>query len=90
MRILILSFSDVATDYTATLLQRGHSVVQHGGGMIHAHAVKDYIECDGALLLGDEPQLREIADYMEASGKPVWRQLTDIPKAKAPPKRGLD
>jgi hypothetical protein len=32
-------------------------------------------------LLGNEPDLIEIADYMEAAGKKVWRQLSEIPAA---------
>jgi hypothetical protein len=30
-------------------------------------------------LLGNEPDLLEIAYYMEASGKKVWRDLAEIP-----------
>jgi len=45
----------------------------------NAPGLRPYLECDGCLLLGDEPDLVEIADYMEASGKTVWRQLSEIP-----------
>jgi hypothetical protein len=31
--------------------------------------LKPYLDCDGGLLLGDEPDLLEIADHMEASRK---------------------
>jgi hypothetical protein len=48
---------------------------------IHAAGLKPYLDCDGCLLLGDEPDLLEIADYMEASGKKIWREISDIPAA---------
>ena len=79
MKIAVLCHKDVGDWYTALLLQRGHEVILCGGGAVHAPGLKPYLECDGCLLLGDEPDLREIADYMEASGKPVWRNFTDIP-----------
>ena len=64
--------------YAATLMERGHQVTISGGGAIHAPRLRPYLECDGYMLLGDEPDLVEIADYMEASGKTVWRQLSEI------------
>ena len=70
---------DATGFYAATLMERGHQVTISGGGAIHAHGLKPYLECDGCLLLGDEPDLVEIADYMEASGKKVWRQLAEVP-----------
>lgn len=81
MKIAILSHADVAGYYAATLMERGHEVAISGGGAIHAPGLKPYLECDGGLLLGDESDLLEIADYMEASGKKVWRQLGDVPPA---------
>src|SRR5439155_510667 len=69
MKIAILCHKDVADWYAATLMQRGHKVTISGGGAIHAPGLKPYLECDGCLLLGDDPDLLEIADYMEASGK---------------------
>jgi hypothetical protein len=81
MRIAILSYKDVSSWYAATLMERGHEVDIHGGGAIDV-ALKEYLDCDGCLLLGDEPDLLEIADYMEASGKKVWRELSDIPAAQ--------
>jgi hypothetical protein len=30
-------------------------------------------------LLGSDPELQEIADHMETAGKPVWRELTEVP-----------
>lgn len=79
MKIAILSHKEVANYYAANLMQRGHEITISGGGAIHAPGLKPYLECDGCLLLGDEPDLVEIADYMESSGKRVWRALTEIP-----------
>lgn len=63
-------------------MQRGHEITISGGGAIHAPGLKPYLECDGCLLLGDEPDLKKIADYMGASGKKVWRELAEIPEEK--------
>jgi len=60
-------------------MQRGHEITIGGGGAIHATGLKGYLECDGCLLLGNEPDLLEIADYMEMSGKKIWRELSEIP-----------
>lgn len=79
MKIAILSHADVAGYYAANLMQRGHQITISGGGAIHATGLKPYLECDGCLLLGTEPDLLEIADYMEASGKKVWRDLKEVP-----------
>ena len=79
MKIAILSHKDVSGYYAALLMERGHQIVISGGGAIHAPGLKPYLECDGCLLLGAEPDLLEIADYMEASGKTIWRKLSDIP-----------
>jgi hypothetical protein len=79
MKIAILSRTDVSGYYAATLMERGHQIVMSGGGAIHAPGLKPYLECDGCLLLSDEPDLLEIADYMETAGKKVWRQLAEIP-----------
>jgi hypothetical protein len=71
--VLIISRADVAGWYAASLMERGHEVTISGGGAIHAPGLKPYLECDGCLLLGDEPDLLEIAHHMEASGKKIWR-----------------
>jgi hypothetical protein len=81
MKIAILSHKDISGFYAATLMARGHQVIMSGGGAIHAPGLKPYLECDGCLLLGDEPDLLEIADYMETFGKKIWLQLADIPAA---------
>jgi hypothetical protein len=82
MKIAILSHKDVAAWYAATLMERGYEVIISGGGAIHAPGLKPYLECDGCLVLGNELDLLEIAGYMEASGKKVWRELSDIPAAQ--------
>jgi hypothetical protein len=33
------------------------------------------------LLLGNDPDLLEIADFFEETGKPVWRKLADVPRS---------
>ncbi len=79
MKIAILSLADVSGWYAAVLTQRGHEIIMSGGGAVHAPLIKHYLECDGCLLLGDDPHLTEIAYHMELAGKPIWRNLTDIP-----------
>jgi hypothetical protein len=82
MKIAILSHKDVSAWYAATLMERGHQITISGGGAIHAPGLRPYLKCDGCLLLGTEPDLVEIADYMESSGKKIWRQLNEIPAGK--------
>lgn len=79
MKIAILSHADVAGYYAATLMDRGHQITISGGGSIDPHALKPYMDCDACLLLGEDRYLIEIADYMEASGKPIYRNLSEIP-----------
>ncbi|MGH7014148.1 MAG: hypothetical protein ACREEL_08360 [Stellaceae bacterium] len=81
-KIAVLSHKEVASYYIVSLMQRGYNVCNSGVGAIHAPGLKPYLECVGCLLLGDEPDLQEIANFMEASGKKVWRQLADVPTAK--------
>ena len=82
MRIVILSHKGVASWYAGTLAQRGHEAYTLVSGALNAAALKFYLDCDGCLLLGDEPDLLVIANHMKASGKKIWRELTDIPPAK--------
>jgi hypothetical protein len=82
MRIVILSHKGVASRYAGTLAQRGHEAYTLVSGALNAAALKFYLDCDGCLLLGDEPDLLVIANHMKASGKKIWRELTDIPPAK--------
>ena len=51
MKIAVLSYEDVSSFYTATLVERGHEVTISSGGAIHAAGLKPYLECDGCLLL---------------------------------------
>jgi hypothetical protein len=80
MKVVLLSRGDVGSWYAATLMERGHQVAIHGGGAIHGHLIKDYAEYDGCLLIGSDPDLLEIADHLETIGKPIWRNLADVPK----------
>ena len=59
--IAVLSLKNVSGYYAAALMQRGHEVVVSGGGAIHAPGLKEYLECDGCLLLGDDAGLVEVA-----------------------------
>jgi hypothetical protein len=79
VKIAILSRGEVAAYYAATLMERGHQVTISGGGEINGNSIKPYTDCDGCLLIGTEPDLLEIADYMEASGKKIWRNLAEVP-----------
>ena len=85
MKIAILSHADVGGWYAAALMERGHQIVISGGGAVHAPALQPYLECDGCLLLGEDPDLKEIAYHMELAGKPVWSNLTDIPTTEKAP-----
>jgi hypothetical protein len=87
MKILLLVSSDVSTYYSASLMQRGHQIVAHGGGAVENPPgfmlpMKEYMDCDGCLLLSADPQMIKIADHFADVGKPVWRSLADVPRAK--------
>ncbi|MCK1600821.1 hypothetical protein IVB02_05145 [Bradyrhizobium sp. 166] len=82
MKIAILSADDVAGWYTATLMERGHEVTI--GPFGHAPtALTSMIEdgIDGVLILTDgDDNMEEIAArFTRATGRPVWRNLTEIP-----------
>jgi uncharacterized protein YbjT (DUF2867 family) len=83
MKIAILSAKDVADWYAATLMQRGHLVTI--GYLGHpptavAMLMKDGV--DGVLILSDDDDAFEevAARFTKATGRPVWRNLTDIPQ----------
>jgi hypothetical protein len=82
MKIAILSGSDVAGWYGATLIERGHQISFRSGYVPTAVAdmIKDGI--DGVLILTDDDEnLEEIAArFTKATGRPVWRNLTEIPR----------
>src|SRR5215510_12076835 len=87
MKILLLVSRDVSTYYSASLMQRGHQIIAHGGGAFENPTasmppIKEYMECDGCLLLSDDLQMIKIADHFADIGKPVWRSLADVPRAK--------
>jgi uncharacterized protein YbjT (DUF2867 family) len=83
MKIAILSPSDVAGWYAATLMERGHKITFGPFGHVPT-AVAGMIEdgIDGVLILTDDDNnLEEIAArFTRATGRPVWRNLTDIPR----------
>lgn len=83
MKIAILSAADVAGLYTATLMERGHEITI--GPFGHAPtAVVSMIEdgIEGVLILTDNDEnLNEIAArFTRATGRPVWRNMTEIPR----------
>ena len=82
MKIAILSSADVAGWYFATLLQRAHQAIFVGG---HPPSAVDQIileAVEGILILSDDDEMYdEIASrFTQATGRPVWRNLTDIPR----------
>jgi hypothetical protein len=86
MKILLLVSDDVSAYYSASLMQGGHQVITHGGGVSRSEnpadwmpAIKQYMECDGCLLLSDDPQMIRIASRFGDTGKPVWRHFADVP-----------
>jgi hypothetical protein len=83
MKIAILSAADVAGWYTAALMERGHKITIGPFGYVPG-AVNSMIEdgIEGVLLLTDDDEnLQEIAArFTRATGRPVWRDLTEIPR----------
>lgn len=85
MKIAILSTADVAGMYGATLMERGHNVIFGPFGHVTS-AVRTMIQdsVDGVLILTeDDENLEEIATlFTRETGRPVWRNLTEIPRKK--------
>jgi hypothetical protein len=83
MKIAILSAADVSGWYGATLMGRGHTIMFGPFGHVHT-AVSSMIRdgIDGVLILSDEDEnLNEIAAcFTRDTGRPVWRDLTEIPR----------
>ena len=80
VKIAILSHGDVAGYYAATLMERGHQVTISGAWLpTTGYSIRPYTDCDGCLIISDDADLLEIADYMEAAGKKIWRNLADVP-----------
>jgi hypothetical protein len=89
MKILLLVSDNVSAYYSAALKRRGHQIITHDRGVSRSEnpadwttAIKQYMECDGCLLVSDDPQMRGLADWFGNSGKPVWHQLADVPGVK--------
>ena len=89
MKILLLVSDDVSAYYSAALMQRGHQFITQDRGVFRSEnpadwmpAINQYMECDGCLLVSDDPQMRGIADWFGNSGKPVWHHLADVPGVK--------
>jgi hypothetical protein len=89
MKILLLVSGDVSAYYSAALMLRGHQIITHDRGVSRSEnpadwmpAITQYRECDGCLLVSDDPQMRGIANWFGNSGKPVWHRLADVPGIK--------
>jgi hypothetical protein len=89
MKILLLVSDDVSAYYSVALKRRGHQIITHDRGVSRSEnpadwtpAIKQYMECDGCLLVRDDPQMRGLADWFGNSGKPVWHRLADVPGVK--------
>jgi hypothetical protein len=83
MNIAILSAADVSSWYAVTLMERGHEIMFGPFGHVPtavATMIKEGI--DGVLILTDDDEnLEEIAArFTRETGRPVWRNLTEIPR----------
>lgn len=83
MKIAILTAGDVSGWYAATLMERGHEITIGPFGHVSA-AVAGMINdgIDGVLILTDDDEnLNEIAArFTRETGRPVWRNMTEIPR----------
>jgi hypothetical protein len=82
LKIAILSSADVAGWYSAKLMQRGHQTMFVDG---HPPSAVDQMILEGVegiLILsnGDEMYDEIESRFTRATGRPVWRNLTDIPR----------
>ena len=87
MNIAILSAADVSSWYAATLMDRGHKITIGPFGHVStavASMIEDGIE--GVLILPDDDEnLEEIAArFTKTTGRPIWRNLTEIPREHRP------
>jgi hypothetical protein len=83
MKIAILSAADVSSWYAVTLMERGHEIMFGPFGHVHTAVdtmIKDGV--DGVLILTDNDEnLKEIAArFTRETGRPVWRNPTEIPR----------
>jgi len=84
MKIAILSSANVADWYAATLLERGHQLMFVEGHQPTSVDAMISEKADGILILKDGDEFyEEIASrFTRVTGRPVWRNLTDIPSRK--------
>jgi len=83
MKIAILSEADVSSMYATTLIKRGHGVMFGPFGDAEtAVTVMIKLGIEGVLILNDEDEnFNEIAErFTRETGRPIWRNLTDIPR----------
>ena len=83
MKIAILSPADVSDSYGASLKERGHKVVYGPFGHIDTAVTRMRDErVDGVFILSDaDEKLEQIAArFTRETGRPVWRNLTEIPR----------
>jgi hypothetical protein len=81
--IAILSAADVSSWYAHTLLERGHEIMF--GPFGHVRTAVDTVIRDGIdgvlILTDDDENLKEIAArFIRETGRPVWRNLAEIPR----------
>ena len=82
MRIVLLAPPNVEEYYTASLLVRGFKAVTIPAVPVRdPKLMQEYLKHDGCLLISDDPNSVEIADNFELIGKPVWRNLAEVPRA---------
>jgi hypothetical protein len=82
MKIAVLSSAAVSIMYVANLVERGHSITHGLSGPVDL-GVKALIDddIDGVLLLSEDDEFQEMAaSFTRATGRPVWRDLTEIPR----------
>ena len=84
MKIAILSTAEVRNWYLLALQERGHEVEIVDGypPSVVKSMIKDRF--DGILILSDGDEIHEeiAARFTRATGRPVWRNLTEIPRAR--------
>jgi hypothetical protein len=89
MKVLLLASRDVSAYYSAKLMLRGHKIITHDRGVSRSEnpadwmsAITQYMECDGYLLVSDDPQMKGLADWFGNSGKPVWHRYAAVPASR--------
>jgi hypothetical protein len=94
MKIAILSPADVSGLYAAPLKERGHKIaiarVERHVPTAVAGMIKEGIE--GVLILTDnDANWEEIAaTFTKATGRPIWRNLAEIPSCPENPPTQTD